>query len=110
MSIDTIRYRATGDATIEDIDLDQESIVIGGHRYTEADATRDDAAAEARQRGLSRGGVSLSGDGSHSPTVATVVPRDVRDKIRERAAAEGVSVSKWLRRLIEREVSHDPAS
>jgi hypothetical protein len=106
MSIDPARYRATPDAEISDIDLDEETVNIGGRRYTEADAEHD---ADARTRGLSKGGYSLSGDGSHSPTVKTVIPRDVRDQVVERAAAEGMSVSKWLRRLIEREVGRDAA-
>lgn len=113
MSIDLNRYRVTADSdvTIESIDLDEETVNVNGRRYTEADAERDAADAERevraeRTRGLSRGGHSLSGDGSHSPTVTTVLPRDVRDLVRERAAAEGMSVSKWLRRLIEREVDH----
>lgn len=104
MTIDPERYRATPDAVFDDIDLDREVVKVGGRRYTEADAAQDAALAEARRRGLSRGGVSLSGDGSHSPSVATVLPREVRDEVRLRAAAEGMSVSKWLRRLVEREV------
>lgn len=107
MSTNADRYRVTPESTFDHIDLDQEIVIIGGQRYTEADAARD--AAEARTRGLSRGGLSLSGDGTHSPTVATVIPRDVRDQVRERAAAEGMSVSKWLRRLIEREVNRPAA-
>ena len=109
MNIDPERYRVTPGSSFDDIDLDQENVMIGGQRYTERDAAWDARKAEVRTRGLARGGVSLSGDGTHSPTVATVIPREVRDQVRERAAAEGMSVSKWLRRLIEREVG-DPAA
>ncbi|MFT4306203.1 MAG: hypothetical protein QM604_04855 [Microbacterium sp.] len=107
MSIDPTRYRiaSTADATIDDIDLDDEVVTVGGKRYTDADA----AQMESRLRGLSRGGHSLSGDGTHSPTVTTVLPREVRDQVKDLAAAEGMSVSKWLRRLIEREVSNHAA-
>ena len=117
MSTDLSRYRITpgAEATVEDIDLDAEEVIVNGKRYSEADAEADAADAARviraeRTRGLSRGGTSLSGDGSHSPTVATVIPRDVRDEVQARAAAEGMSVSKWLRRLIEREVGHRPAA
>jgi hypothetical protein len=105
MTIDPDHYRATREASFEDIDLDQETVIVGDRRYTEADAAADAARLEARTRGFSRGGHSLSGDDTHSPKVATVLPRDVRDKVRQRADAEGMGVSKWLRRLIEREVA-----
>lgn len=105
MTIDPDRYRATRETSFEDIDLDQEIVIVGGRRYTEADAAADAARLEARTRGLARGGHSLSGDGTHSPKIATVLPRDVRDKVRQRADAEGMSVSKWVRHLIEREVA-----
>jgi hypothetical protein len=101
--IDTGRYRFTPDKdTLEDVDLDKADVRIDGKRYTEADAERD--AEATRTRGLSRGGVSLSKDGSHSPTVTVTLPREVRDLVKERAKAEGVSVSKWLRQLIEDQV------
>lgn len=53
-----------------------------------------------RLRNLHRGGYSLSGEEEHSPKVSVTLPRDVRDKVAARAAAEGVSVSKYLRRII----------
>jgi hypothetical protein len=101
---DLDRYRYTPDVPSDGIDLDQEIIHRGGRCITEADAERIADRIEARTRGLSRGGHSLSGDGTHSPKVTTVLPRDVHDRVRERAAAEGMSVSKWLRRLVEHEV------
>jgi len=57
------------------------------------------------RRGLRQGGVSLSSDGEHSPTVGVVLPREIHDKVKARAAAERMSVSKWMRRLAEREVA-----
>lgn len=53
-----------------------------------------------RLRNLHRGGYSLSGDEGHSPKVSVTLPREVRDKVEARARAEGMSVSKYLRRLI----------
>ena len=96
---------SSGNIEISDIDLDEEVVIMDGKRYTEAGARRDADAAEARLRGLSRGGRSLSGDGSHSPTLRTVVPRDVSEAVKARARAEHMSVSKWLRRLIERSIA-----
>ena len=55
--------------------------------------------------GLTPGGKSLSGDGEHSPRIQVVVPRSVRDEIAARAAAEHMSMSRWLRRLIERDLA-----
>jgi hypothetical protein len=104
MTINPDRYRATRETSFEDIDLDQETVIVGGRRYTEADAAAA-ARVEAQTRGLSRGGHSLSGDGAHSPKVATVLPRDVRDKVLRRADAEGISASEWVRRLIERKIA-----
>lgn len=90
-----------GQIQIDDVDLDAETVIMDGRRYTEADATRDAEAIEARHRGLRRGGKSMSADGQHSPTVSVVLPRDLHDRLREQASAEGVSMSKWLRRLVE---------
>lgn len=101
---DLDRYRYTPGTPAGDIDLDLEAIHRAGQRVTEPDAERIAAQVEARHRGLSRGGHSLSGDGTHSPRVTTVLPKDVLDRVREHASAEGMSVSKWLRQLVEHEV------
>jgi hypothetical protein len=85
MTINPARYRATREASFEDINLDQETVIVSGRRYTEADAAADAAQVEAQTRGPSRGGHSLSGDGTHLPKVATVLPRDIRDKARKHA-------------------------
>ena len=91
--------------TIEDIDLDREVITVDGKRYTESDALDDAHRAERRFSGLNRGGHSLSADGKHSPQVTVTLPRETRDIIAKKAAAEHMSVSKWLRLLIEHDVA-----
>ncbi|MCL2736275.1 MAG: hypothetical protein FWD75_06550 [Propionibacteriaceae bacterium] len=54
-----------------------------------------------RHPNLRPGGKSLSKDGTISPVVRVVVSKVTRDKVKAAAAADGVSVSKWLRRTIE---------
>jgi hypothetical protein len=102
MKIDPARYTfKPGDKVeVSDIDLDQEVVIVDGKRYTEADAEADADIAEARFRGLRRGGKSMSKDGEHSPAVSVVLPREVRDQVVAQAKAEGMSVSKWVRRLV----------
>ena len=100
------RYRFHPDRdTVEDVDLDREVVIVNGKRYTEADARADARRAEARFRGLSRGGRSLSADGQHSPQVTVTLARETRDIVAQRAAAEHMSASKWLRKLIERDLA-----
>ncbi|GAB3158073.1 hypothetical protein GCM10027059_02130 [Myceligenerans halotolerans] len=67
------------------------------------------AHAEISQRlqNLHRGGYSLSGEGEHSPRVSVTLPRDVHDSVEAHAAAAGMSVSKYLRRLI---IEHEHAA
>lgn len=60
---------------------------------------------DPRYAGLIPGGKSLSGDGRHSPSITVVLPREIRDRVKETAASEGMSMSKWLRQLIERNVA-----
>lgn len=60
---------------------------------------------DPRYAGLIPGGKSLSKDGKHSPSVTVVLPREVRDRVRQSAREEGMSVSKWLRILIEEKVA-----
>jgi len=57
---------------------------------------------DARRRNLIPGGKSLSGAGQHSPTVQVRVPVDLRRRLEERAAAEGVSLSRLAREALER--------
>jgi len=65
----------------------------------------DELAAKAEKNGpppwLTPGGKSLSGDGSHSPSIHVVLPRGTAEAVKARAAAEHMSVSKWARRALE---------
>ncbi|MGO1638922.1 hypothetical protein [Ancrocorticia populi] len=54
--------------------------------------------------GLIPGGKSLSGQGKHSPRIQVVLSEQVAEEVRERAEAEDMSVSRWVRRLVENEV------
>jgi len=54
-----------------------------------------------RRYGLIPRGKSLSGGNTLSPVLRLVVSSDAKDKIIEAAAAEGMSVSRWLRRTVE---------
>ncbi|MCL1898079.1 MAG: DNA-binding protein [Micrococcales bacterium] len=55
--------------------------------------------------GLIPGGKSLSGGRQHSPQITVTLSTATNQALRERAAAEKMSVSRWTRRLIEREVA-----
>jgi len=55
--------------------------------------------------GLTPGGKSLSGDGKHSPRFTVVLGEKTADLARQAAAEKGMSVSKWMRRIIEHEVA-----
>ncbi len=77
--------------------------LLDGRVLTEElmDALADEAAASGPPAGLIPGGKSLSGDGSHSPRVVVTLPRPVHEKVVAAAHAENMSVSKYVRRLIE---------
>lgn len=63
----------------------------------------DKVLAKHRRRntaGLRKGGVSLSIDGSNSPALKVVLPRDLYDQVQANAASAGMSASKYARRLI----------
>ena len=47
---------------------------------------------------------SLSADGSHSPHITVQLPATMERALREKAAAEHLSVSQWARQVIEREL------
>jgi hypothetical protein len=107
-SIDPSRYVFTpGVSEFGDIDLDEVVIhdAVTGLRVTEADLDRETAELERQYPGLAPGGKSLSGDGSHSPRFQVVLGCDVAEKVRERAAEAHMSVSKYLRRIIERDIA-----
>lgn len=56
-------------------------------------------------KGLVPGGKSLSGGHTRSPKVQVVLSRETEQKVRERADAEHMSVSHWIRRVLEKETS-----
>ena len=58
-----------------------------------------------RRHGLIPGGKSLSGDGSHSPVLRMVVSDSTKEKVTKAAADEGMSVSRWLRRVVEEKLA-----
>lgn len=101
--IDPRQYRVTADAKVSDIDLDEEQFIYRGERLTEARAEEIAAEAlrEARNRNLIPGRKSLSGDGSHSPTVQYRVPNDVRERAERLAKRTGSTVSKIGRIALE---------
>lgn len=106
-TIDTSKYRyVPGESTVEDIDLDETPLFIDGERYTEADAVRDSEEAERRYRaGLIPGGKSLSGGSIHSPRFQVILGEAIADKVRQAAAEEKVSVSRWIRHTVEEKLA-----
>jgi hypothetical protein len=107
MTVDLNHYRyVPGESVVADIDLDQVEIHdASGRRVTEA--TLDAEAAELARLypNLRPGGKSLSGAGTHSPRIQVVLSADSNAAVHRLAQAEGVSVSKWTRMLIERELA-----
>jgi hypothetical protein len=85
-----------------EIDLDAEVVhdAATGVRLTNA-LVEDENDRIDRRYGLIPGGKSLSGDGSQSPVVRLVVSTATKEKIVRAAAAEGMSISRWLRRTVE---------
>lgn len=103
-TVDPDRYVVRPGSTAEDVDLDVDEVRLAdGRRLTEDLAERmvEQGLAEARRRGLIPGRKSLSHDGSHSPRVQFRVPEQLRDAAAQRAADEGVSVSRLARRALE---------
>ncbi|MDR1213937.1 MAG: DNA-binding protein [Propionibacteriaceae bacterium] len=108
MTTDTSQYRfIPGVSKVTwDGDLDETPVYIDGRRYTEADAEADADRAEQMLRdglvpGLIPGGKSLSGGGKHSPVVRVVLSEDTLAQVKARATQSHMSVSKYLRRMIE---------
>jgi len=89
------------DPTAEDLHLSD------GRRITTEIIT--EAAATAKRTGptagLIPGGKSLSGGHQHSPQITVVLSDQTNAALRARAKEDRVSVSKWTRRLIERELT-----
>lgn len=105
MTIDPSRYVVGRDATVEDIDLDQEDVRLpDGRRLTDdlAERMAREGRDEARRRNLVPGRKSLSGDGSHSPRVQFRLPESLRAAAEAKAAEKGVTVSVLAREALER--------
>lgn len=64
------------------------------------DALTAKAEREGIPEGLIPGGKSLSGGHRHSPKIQVVLSYEDAQKAREEAAKDGMSVSKWARRII----------
>lgn len=50
--------------------------------------------------GLTPGGTSLSGDGSHSPRVTVSLPADAKAALDARARDAGMGTAKYVRRIL----------
>lgn len=95
------------DLTVDDIDLDQEEVYVGGQRLTNdrADELTEGVLAEAERQGLrpglQPGGKSLSGDGSKSPVLQIPVSWDMKAALEEDSGAAGMKVPKFVRGIID---------
>jgi len=90
----------------DDLNIDELGLHdFSGRPITEASLAADAAEAEVTYAGLIPGGKSLSGDGSHSPRLTVIVSPATRDEVTRRAAVDNMSVSRWLRRMVERELA-----
>ena len=104
-------YVVGEDASIEDVDLDQEETHFQGARLTEDRAERiaETALQDARRRGLIPGRKSLSGGNTHSPRLEVRVPADLHREITERAKRANVTVSNLVREILQRCVDEEAA-
>lgn len=95
-------YVVPADASVADVDLDAEVVVVKGKRLTESAAERlaEKTLLEARRRNLIPGRKSLTGGSTHSPRVQFRVPESVAAQAEERARAEGKSVSELAREAL----------
>ena len=95
-------YVVRADASIEDIDLDESVVTVRGRRLTEAGAEllARQTLAEARRRNLIPGRKSLTHGATHSPRVQFRVPEAVATQARDRARAEGKSLSELAREAL----------
>ena len=102
--IDPKRYVVGPDATIQDVDLATEVVVVGAVRLTDEGAAALTAStlAAARRANLLPGRKSLTGGTVHSPKVQFRVPESLAVKAESRAKAEGTTVSALAREALER--------
>lgn len=97
-------YVVTDDTPISTIDLDREVFRLrDGRRLTEelAEELAGQARKEIGRRNLIPGRKSLSGGGTHSPTIRVRVPEKLRAAAEQRATSEGVSLSVLTREALE---------
>lgn len=111
-------FPAGSAAEVRDIDLDGEVVYVAGPdgkpvRYTEADAERDADEAERisaeRLKNLTPGGKSLSGGSEHSPRVQVVLSAEVKNELARRADAANMSLSRFVRRVVDDYLTEHPA-
>jgi Flp pilus assembly protein TadG len=79
-------------ATDENLEAITDQLVIG-------------AGARKRLKHLKPGGKSLSKDTDRSPQFKVTVSTDTANAVRQRAAAAHMSVSKWLRKVVEEKLA-----
>jgi hypothetical protein len=108
-TIDLSRYRfIPGETEVgEDINLDEVVIHHGvsGQRVTTQGVEQEATELAKKYPGLLPGGKSLSGDGSHSPVIRSVVSKTTKERVREAAKMAGVTESKWVRLTIEEKLA-----
>lgn len=106
MSNDKYTYHP-GESEIVEVDLKETELHDASttERITEEYLEAESKRMEARYSGLRPGGKYLSQDGAYSPRVTVTLPRPAHEKVVAAAHAEGMSVSKYLRRLIEAHVA-----
>jgi hypothetical protein len=97
--VDPKKYVVGPDASISDIDLEDEEFYSGGQRLT--DARADSITGEVLRR---RGRPSLSGGAHRSPQLTTRVSPDLEARVRERATREGKKTSEIIREALEQYV------
>jgi hypothetical protein len=111
MTIDSSHHRyVPGESVV----LDETTVDLASlnlHDSTGNTLTEDyferlaDQAESQQRRGLTPGGKSLNGDGSHSPVLRLVVSNEMRDKVAQAAADQHMSVSRWLRGVVEEKLA-----
>lgn len=77
-------------------------ILRDGRKLTEelAEDLAEETVQQARKKNLIPGGKSLSGDGSHSPSLRVRLPKDLKDDLDELADRRGKSTSSVARDAI----------
>lgn len=101
------QYGVTPDATVENVDLDEEPIIAPSGRILD-EAAAEQLATETLERSranLRPGGKLLSGDGSHSPVLQVRLSSASRAELTARADARHMSVLKDQREILKQSVA-----